>query len=305
MYNYNHLYYFYLIVKLDGVTNAASFLNTSQSSLSTQMKQFEEFIGKKLFTRNGRKLSLTSEGQTIFSYCKASFEVFEEMRVFLENKNNTGRNKLRIGVGNEVERPFVSSIVSNLIKKDVKNNSTVSLISDSHKSIAELFLTREVDLVVTSDPIHANGIKFAAVINLPVGVVYNSRLFKDKDKQVDFKKLIEMADLGLALPMPSLKLRKEIDTFLTKNKIIRNVSYESNVVSTIVRTVLDGTAVTILPLAYIQNEINHGRLVVAYSKVKYWNHQLYIYSYSETLLSDLCIEIESFSSVEIIKKLSR
>jgi LysR family transcriptional activator of nhaA len=288
-------------VKLDGVTKAAQYLNTSQSSLSTQMKQFEEYIGRKVFVRDGRKLHLTSEGQTVYSYCKASFELFEEMGAFLENKNLSGRKKLRIGVSDEVERPFISSVISRLIKRDIKNNSTVSLRSESHKEIAEAFLTRDVDLVITSDPIYSSGIKYMANVFLPVGIVFNSRVFGDFDDTDTIKKIVESAKIGLALPGPTLKLRKEIDNYLSKNKILRDICFESNVVSTIVRAVLDGLAFSILPLPYVQNEIDKERLTTIPLKNGTWKHQLFIYSYSGKVLDDICMELSTHTSVEIKK----
>ncbi len=77
--NYNHFYYFYIIAKLEGVSTAAKHLNTSQSSLSSQIKVLESQLGFSLFKKSGRKIQLTAEGREIFQYCRRSFENFEEM----------------------------------------------------------------------------------------------------------------------------------------------------------------------------------------------------------------------------------
>ena len=43
--NYHHLYYFYVIASEGGVTEASRKLKLAQSTLSAQLKQFEEVLG--------------------------------------------------------------------------------------------------------------------------------------------------------------------------------------------------------------------------------------------------------------------
>ena len=220
MHNFNHLYYFYLIVKLDGVTKAANHLNTSQSSLSAQIKQLEENLGKKLFVKAGRKLALTSEGQVVYSYCKMSFEIFQDMTLQLNSRSSVGIKKLKIGVSDEIERPFISSVIGSLIKRDLKNNFQINLHSGRHDEIKEKFIVKDIDLAITSDPIIANNIKHHGSILLPVSFLINPKKFSPKDhKHNTLKEFFKNGKVDLALPSSNLKLRKEIDNYLAKNKL--------------------------------------------------------------------------------------
>ena len=79
MYNFNHLYYFYMTVKSGGVTIAAKHLSVSQPSLSGQLRVLEEFLQIKLFKKVGRKNELTREGSMVFGYCRQMFELSQEM----------------------------------------------------------------------------------------------------------------------------------------------------------------------------------------------------------------------------------
>ncbi|MFN8369049.1 MAG: LysR family transcriptional regulator [Bacteriovoracaceae bacterium] len=291
MYNFNHLFYFYLVVKLEGVTKAAKYLNTSQSSLSIQIKQLEENLKKKLLEKVGKKLILTSDGEVIYSYCKSAFENFEEMNIFLKNKTFSGRRKLRIGVVDEIERPFISSLFSRIIKNDLKNEVIINMHSAVHREIKEKFLVRDVDIAITSDPIIANGIKYSTSIELPVGLVTSSKLvYNNNIKDLNFKSFLKQINIGIALPSPNLKLRKEIDNFLSKNKISRNIVFESNVISTIVRSLTDGDTLSFLPLVYVEKELRQGRLVQL-NKTDLWIHKLFIYSYSQELLDSIKKEL--------------
>ena len=47
--NFNHLLYFWRVAKLGHLTQAAQELHTSQSAVSTQIRQLEERLGEELF----------------------------------------------------------------------------------------------------------------------------------------------------------------------------------------------------------------------------------------------------------------
>ena len=56
------LRYFLEIARKESMTAAAEVLHVSQSALSKQMKELEDELGKKLFRRGSRSMSLTEEG---------------------------------------------------------------------------------------------------------------------------------------------------------------------------------------------------------------------------------------------------
>lgn len=59
------LRYFLEIAREENMTRAASRLHISQPSLSRQMKELEEELGKKLFTRSSYSIHLTDEGMLL------------------------------------------------------------------------------------------------------------------------------------------------------------------------------------------------------------------------------------------------
>lgn len=59
----NALPAFEAVARLNSFTKAADELNVSQSAISHQVRILESYLGEDLFTRQGRKLSLTEQGQ--------------------------------------------------------------------------------------------------------------------------------------------------------------------------------------------------------------------------------------------------
>ena len=56
------LQYFLAIAREETILKAAESLNVTQPTLSRQMKQLEDHLGKQLFIRGNRKITLTEEG---------------------------------------------------------------------------------------------------------------------------------------------------------------------------------------------------------------------------------------------------
>lgn len=56
------LKYFLAVAQEESITRAAEVLHTTQPNLSRQLTSLEEEVGKKLFERGSRKITLTEEG---------------------------------------------------------------------------------------------------------------------------------------------------------------------------------------------------------------------------------------------------
>src|SRR3954464_12449088 len=117
MYNYNHLYYFYITAKSGGVNVAAQHLRISQPSLSSQLKVLERSLDLRLFQKVGRNNQLTPAGSVVFGFCRRMFELSEEMGDLILKKVPSASRRIHIGVSDEVDRPFVVEVVSLFLKK--------------------------------------------------------------------------------------------------------------------------------------------------------------------------------------------
>ena len=73
---------FYTVAKVGNLTKAAEFLNTSQSSLSRSMQNFEYQMKTKLFERHPRGLNLTFDGEKLFQHAS---KLMTKNEVFLKS----------------------------------------------------------------------------------------------------------------------------------------------------------------------------------------------------------------------------
>ena len=69
------LYYFLAIAREQNITKAADTLHISQPTLSKQMMDLEEQLGKQLFIRGKRKVTLTEDGMFLRARAQEMMEL--------------------------------------------------------------------------------------------------------------------------------------------------------------------------------------------------------------------------------------
>ena len=292
-FNYNHLYYFYITAKLNGVSAAARHLHTSQSSLSTQLKVLEGHVGRKLLQRSGRKLKLTHDGHIVYSYCKRIFEPAEEMGAFLANKQEALLRRIVIGVSQEIERPFVTDVVARVLR-DVSTNQSysVKLMSSSHTTLLNRLSLHEIDLLLTTQYTYKSEFIKICEVAWPVVLVASPKILEKLKSPVrtlaDFKKV----DANLVLPTADLLLRHEIDGFIHKSGMQNRVVFESNILSAIHRAVLDGLGFGFLLFPSVMNEVRKNQLRIIGNKLL-WSHEYFLLSTPQKARDPFTLELKN------------
>ncbi|MEO1581867.1 MAG: LysR family transcriptional regulator, partial [Pseudomonadota bacterium] len=104
--NFKHLRYFWAVAHSGNLTRAAEQLHVSQSALSVQIRQLEEWLGQDLFERQGRSLVLTEAGRIALEYSDTLFSVSDEFVNVLKGRDSHSRQVIRIGAVTTLSRNF-------------------------------------------------------------------------------------------------------------------------------------------------------------------------------------------------------
>lgn len=286
MYNYNHLYYFYVTVKSGGVTSAAKHLRISQPSLSSQIKVLEETLDIKLFNKVGRNNKLTPEGSVAFGFCRQMFELAEEMSELISKDIPHASRRIYIGVSNEVANSFVVEVVSLFLKKfGDRLRPKVTMVSEGHDQLVEQLRFREIDAIVSNFPMTSLELENLEKRSMPVDLIYASKKLPKSIKQTNLVSAIKaLSKDGVAqwvMPHPSFKLRSETDQFFEKNLMKGRLVFESDVVESLIRSIIDNFGIGFLPSIYVPNEIAEKSLNRFGPKKGFWQHQLYLACHSQ------------------------
>ena len=94
--NLNAYLYFETVARRGTITRAAEELSVSPSAVSQQIKQLEQLLGVRLFRREGRRLSLTLEGEQLFQSASGAIRSMRTAEASLRRTRQGHRFNLRV-----------------------------------------------------------------------------------------------------------------------------------------------------------------------------------------------------------------
>jgi LysR family transcriptional activator of nhaA len=307
MYNFNHLYYFYVTAKSGGVGAAAKHLRISQPSLSSQIKVLESSLDVRLFQKVGRNNKLTPAGSIIYGFCRQMFEISEQMGELISKRVPSAARRIHIGVSDQVDRPFVVEVVSLFLKKHgLAQRPKVSVISGSHEQLSELLRFREIDAIVSHlsmiDPELVNLDK----AEVPVALICSGKWKLRSGKKnlraaAAVREIVGGEDAQWLMPSTRFKLRAETDRFFELNQLKGRIVFESDVIASLVRSVIDEIGLAFMPLLYVAREIREKSVRVIGPKNGYWKYRVSLACHGQNK-NDALIQALSRSFIEIAKQ---
>lgn len=108
------LHYFLAIAREENITKAAESLFVTQSTLSKQMMDLEKQIGKTLFIRGKRKITLTEEGIFLRNRAKEIMMLIENTESSLQTDSQHLCGDITIGCGETIVMDYIAELFSSL-----------------------------------------------------------------------------------------------------------------------------------------------------------------------------------------------
>jgi LysR family transcriptional activator of nhaA len=215
--NFKHLHYFWVTARAGGIMRAGEQLHTTPQTLSGQIKLLEDWLGRKLFRKNGRKLELTEDGHLAMGYADQIFALGTEMEAAVR-KAHGGRHLLDFKVG--VADSVAKSIAYRLLEPALSVAEPVRLVCSEGKFpdlLAQLALNR-LDLVIADEPM-SKRISVKA-FNHPLGRTNMSFFCAPGLKQQlkgSFPQCLN--DFALLMPGTQASVRQQLEGWLTRHQI--------------------------------------------------------------------------------------
>lgn len=210
--NYHHLFYFRTIAKAGGIAKAAEKLRLGQPTLSTQLKQLEDALGRSLFERKNRSLVLTEAGKIALDYAENIFRTGDELLQVLEDGAVSGRTDVKIGALDSVPKRLLSNLVRAALKE---KNVTVSLLEGRGDELFRELFSHQLDLIVSNYPpssLEFGRIYSRSLAKVPVAVFASAEFIGLKKKFPE-----SLNGQPFILPTAHSKLRHDLDHYFKIN----------------------------------------------------------------------------------------
>ena len=108
------LRYFLAIAREGSITNAANFLHVTQPTLSRQIRDLEEELGQKLFTRSSHHMTLTAEGMILRKRAEEIVSMVDKTEAEFNSMENVVSGDIYIGGGETDAMKLVAQIAREL-----------------------------------------------------------------------------------------------------------------------------------------------------------------------------------------------
>lgn len=271
--NLHHLYYFWTVAKEGSIAKACNTLFLSQPAISTQLKQLEKSLGRRLFDRHSRRLHLTADGELVRSYAEEIFSRSHELLDTLRDQPSTGKWAIQIGVMDQIPKQVSQALVKEIMRFHA--DSRITMHEGSFASMLAELRSHALDLIISdSDVPIGEGTEY---VRREIGVldaawVASPRLLKGETSS----KALGM--LPLLVPTAGSPFRSEIERFLHRAQITPRVQAEVQDIALLRLMALDGLGVAPIHLAAVRNDLASGKLRQVGSRADHMIHPLWMLS---------------------------
>lgn len=212
--NFHHLLLFTTLVREGSLVAAGRALRLSHSTLSAQIRAFEDALGAKLVERQGRRLVPTDTGRVVVRYGEEIFGLGRELLDTVHGRA-VATSRLRVCVVDVVPKHIVRRLLEPLALTEPAIHLTCS--QDAHaRALARLALN-EIDVVVADAPAESGG--RVRAYNYLLGTCEASFFGAAKYARLSdgFPRSLDGAPM--LLPLDGSPLRRALDVWFTANEI--------------------------------------------------------------------------------------
>lgn len=152
--NTEELKTFIFLSKVKNFTLAAEQMFIAQSTVTNRISELEKEVGKRLFSRGSKTVTLTEEGKIFLKYAERIIEL-QETSVEEMNAVSAYSRKFAVGAINATYESYVRPLIDNCLKNN--NITSVKVVFGHSIDLIQLLQDNVLDLVFSSIPLKRTG----------------------------------------------------------------------------------------------------------------------------------------------------
>lgn len=139
---------FRLVVEHGSVTRAAAVLMIAQPAVSSQLRSFEEWLGAKLFLRQGNRLVLTEAGERANAWAKSVLASAAELRRDVDDIESGGGGSVAVAASIGVGSYLLPGVLTRFRERHPRAEMTLNVLQP-HDAMRQIS-SGEADFAVTT-----------------------------------------------------------------------------------------------------------------------------------------------------------
>ncbi len=247
---------FLTVSQLLSFNRAAETLHYAQSTVSAQIKSLEDELGVSLFDRLGKKVILTEAGELLIQYARKMRDI-EAATISQVSGREEPRGCLSIRMPQSLGTYFLPAVLSEFhqkfprVKFDISSCVAASLQQELRMGVYDVAF-------LLADSINAADLK-AEVLGFARLVVVSA-----PDHPLAAGQPLSISDLNghtVLLPKFDCSYKIMFEQELVQSRVVPGNTFEINSVETLIRCVIKGVGISILPRLSVAGHLSAGHLV--------------------------------------------
>jgi LysR family transcriptional activator of nhaA len=253
--NYHHLRHFWMIARHRSMTKAAAKLKISQSTLSEQLAELEDWLGQSLFERRGRELHLTDAGRVALEHAETIFTTGHELMTRFRQSDQNRQRVLRIGAVGPLSKNLQFDFIQPIL---ADTRTKVVIVAGALDELTRQLHEHKLDLVLSNIPLRAdqeNNVFNHLLGEVPVFLVGGKKLKVARPRFPQFLK-----DVPLFLPSRQSDVRADFDLMLANAGIEPFVHAEVDDMALLRLLALSGEGLALVSKIVVERELQSRKI---------------------------------------------
>lgn len=249
--NLNLYRIFCKVAQSKSYSEAAEKLGSSVANVSTQISNLEEQLNLKLFNRESKGVTLTTDGQELYDIVNKSISSFDFAEKMAKDKNDMESGCLKIGCASHFTSYYLMEKIEKVKKDFPKLNVKIVCEVDTNKML-ELLKNHKVDFAITDAEISSSNVETKELLK-----INNIFVSKAPLKISDIK---ELEKLNCILNLENTRETKQLKETLNKNNISIQADMMCDATEIRVDAVKRNMGIAYVIKEAVKNELNNKEL---------------------------------------------
>lgn len=253
--NLKFLETFVWVARLKSFRLTAEKLFSTQASISSRIATLEDEMGVRLFVRDSRGVSLTTEGARVLEYAEHIMDTMQSMKAAIRDPSQV-RGRIRIGAMDTVIHTWLSPLVTRLMK--CYPALEIELTADTAANLCSQLEKGYQDIIFQTDMLRFDTVRNTVLTRYPMHWVVPAGSVYDRP----YASLEELAEQRIVTFSRNSRPHQDILNMMHSANLITTRINCVNSASAITRLVRDGFGIGAMPAALVRGELAQGVLTL-------------------------------------------
>lgn len=253
--NLKFLETFVWVARLKSFRLTAEKLFSTQASISSRIAALEDEMGVRLFVRDSRGVSLTTEGARVLEYAEHIMDTMQGMKDAIRDPSQV-RGRIRIGAMDTVIHTWLSPLVTRLMK--CYPALEIELTADTAANLCSQLEKGYQDVIFQTDMLRFDSVRNTVLTRYPMHWVVPTGSAFDRP----YASLEDLSIERIVTFSRNSRPHQDILNMLHSAHLIAPRINCVNSASAIIRLVRDGFGIGAMPAVLVQSELAQGVLTM-------------------------------------------